>query len=102
MSLAICDTIQTNVDYGGNDLNAGGSSGRVKGNMATVEQCRQACVDLPTCAGFTFVKTTTSGDNCAVKHTWVETSKSSSTCCDSARVTSACRAGIKSLPYILC
>ena len=65
--------------------------------MATWEQCRQACVDLPSCAGFTFVKTTTTGDNCAVKDTWDETTKSTNkACCDSARVTNACRAGTKS------
>ena len=51
-----CEETLIDVDYPGNDLNAGGYLGRAKGNMKTAEECRQACIDLPACVGFTFVK----------------------------------------------
>ena len=95
------------MDYPGNDLNAGGLYGRIPGNMKTVDECRQACIALPDCAGFTFVKAETVHDNCAVKAAWVESAKTNENCCDSSRITDECRGGnegtvlcMKSIPLI--
>ena len=83
------------MDYPGNDLNAGGLYGRVPGNMKTADECRQACIALPDCVGFTFVKVETVRDNCAVKAAWVvSTANSNANCCDSAEVTDECRGGM--------
>jgi len=72
------------MDYPGNDLNAGGASGRVPGHLTETE-CRVWCLRNTACAGYTFVKTA-SGDNCAVKSSWSTGSGRSSTCCNSARI----------------
>ena len=88
----ICDAILTDTDYLGNDLSAGGLHGRVQGHMADAEACRQECIKLPACVGFTFVKNDV-GDNCAVKETWDESSKVINSCCDSGRVRGECRTG---------
>ena len=89
-----CEETLIDVDYPGNDLNAGGLYGRVPGNMKTADECRQACIALPDCVGFTFVKIETVRDNCAVKAAWVvSTANSNANCCDSAEVTDECRGG---------
>ena len=90
-----CEETLIDVDYPGNDLNAGGLYGRVPGNMKTADECRQACIALPDCVGFTFVKVETVRDNCAVKAAWVvSTANSNANCCDSAEVTDECRGGM--------
>jgi len=85
-----CGVVQTNVDFGGNDLNAGGNRGRVPGHL-TRDQCAEWCRADSRCAGYTFVKSQTSGDNCAVKSSWVEsTRRTGMNCCDSQKITTGC------------
>jgi len=87
ISVTACPAVQTNVDYPGNDLNAGGMWGRVPGHL-TRDQCAAWCKADARCAGYTFVKSQTSGDNCAVKSSWVEGSRrAGSSCCDSQQIT---------------
>lgn len=62
-----CTDMELNIDYPGNDLNAGGYLGRIKGNLPNAAACRKACANTNGCKSWTFVKTT--GDNCAVKRT---------------------------------
>merc|ERR1739847_170988 len=60
--------------------------------MQTAEECRQACLDLEGCVGFTFVKSEMYRDNCAVKWKWDPSIKTTNNeCCDSGRVTKPCR-----------
>lgn len=85
-----CDAVENNIDYPGNDLDAGGLAGRVPGYL-TEEECRQWCISSDECVGYTFVKSETTRDNCAVKKLWVESSRTTSSCCNSAKVTDTCR-----------
>jgi len=86
-AVTACPAVQTNVDFPGNDLNAGGMYGRVPGHL-TRDQCASWCKADARCVGYTFVKSQTSGDNCAVKSSWVEGSKrAGSSCCDSQQIT---------------
>ena len=61
--------------------------------MRNAEECRQACIDLKGCTGFTFVKSAIYKHNCALKKKWHRKYKKSSKCCDSGQVTDACRQG---------
>jgi len=82
-----CPAVQTNVDYPGNDLNAGGMFGMVPGHL-TRDQCAAWCKADARCAGYTFFKSSTGGDNCSVKSSWVESSRHAGTsCCDSQQIT---------------
>jgi len=63
-----CTDMEMNIDYPGNDLNAGGNLGRIKGNLPNAAACRKACANTNGCKSWTFVKGT-KGDNCAVKRT---------------------------------
>ena len=79
---------------------AGGLYGRIPKIFRTAEECRKACIDMPGCAGFVFVKSEKkTRDNCAVKSKWDSSTKlPEQNCCDSGRVTEACRkTGITSL-----
>lgn len=67
--------------------------GRIPKIMSSADECRQACIDLKDCFGFTFVKSDKTRHNCAVKKEWRHESKTRSTCCDSGQVTNACRKG---------
>jgi len=94
VSVTACPAIQTNVDYPGNDLNAGGMWGRVPGHL-TREQCAAWCKSDSRCVGYTFVKTEPSADNCAVKSSWNEASRRpGSGCCDSQRITKGCMSAV--------
>lgn len=89
-SVTACPAVQTNVDFPGNDLNAGGMWGRVPGHL-TREQCAAWCKADSRCVGYTFVKTEPSADNCAVKSSWNEASRRpGSGCCDSQQITKGC------------
>ena len=71
---------------------AGGDSGRVPRNFRSAEECRKACIDIPGCAGFVFVKGPVNGHNCAVKTKWDPARKKpNNKCCDSGVVTEGCR-----------
>merc|ERR1719433_197959 len=87
---ASCPSIQSNVDYPGNDLNAGGMWGRVPGHL-TLAQCDAWCRNDARCVGYTFVKSEKTRDNCAVKASWKESSRRAGTsCCDSRQITNSC------------
>ena len=88
-----CGKLEENTDYSGNDLMSGGAMGRIPKIMSSADECRQACIDLKDCFGFTFVKSDKTRHNCAVKKEWRHESKTRSTCCDSGQVTNACRKG---------
>jgi len=93
-SHASCPSIQRNVDYPGNDLDAGGHLGRVQGHL-TLEQCDAWCRRSSACVGYTFIKNVKIGDNCAPKSSWNEaTRKTGKSCCDSRQVTSDCSARV--------
>jgi len=86
-----CPDVQTNIDYPGNDLNAGGMYGRVRGHLPSAAACRAACKRLRGCVGYTFVKSERwPRDNCAVKSSWKEGSRRSSSCCDSQKLDRNC------------
>merc|ERR1711953_1370208 len=86
----LCPAVQTNVDFPGNDLDAGGMWGRVPGHL-TREECAAWCKADSRCVGYTFVKTEPSADNCAVKSSWNAVSRRpGSACCDSQRITRGC------------
>lgn len=86
-----CPKVQVNIDYPGNDLNAGGMYGRVRGHLPNAAACRDACMKLDRCVGYTFVKSEPSHrDNCAVKSSWVEGSRTSRFCCDSQKLDRSC------------
>merc|ERR1719420_433852 len=57
------------IDFTGNDLNAGGLYGRIKGHLPSWQACRGACEGFPGCKSWAFDKVASSGDNCAVKGT---------------------------------
>lgn len=84
-----CMDVETNVDYNGNDLNAGGKFGRIKGHLPNAEACRKACLKTAGCKSWTFVKSEPAGqDNCAVKRTTKAQGNRSINrgCCDSGEV----------------
>jgi len=104
---AACPAIQTNVDYPGNDLMAGGMLGRVPGHL-TRDECAAWCKADSRCVGYTFIKSESKNDNCAVKASWDEGSKrTGSSCCDSQQITTGCisdstsrRRRLLSFPYV--
>ena len=65
--------------------------GRVPGNMQNAQECREACIQLEGCVGFSFVKAETVQDNCAVKSSWVPSTRNPNNGVDSQRVTDECR-----------
>ena len=68
--------------------------------MQTADECRQACIDLAGCVGFTFVKSQMDRHNCALKSSWVPNTKSTNNeCCDSGRVTDNCRKSFNGINY---
>ena len=75
-----------------------GEMGRLPKVMKNAEECRQACINLKNCAGFTFVKSAIYKHNCAVKKMWRPESRRSSKCCDSGQVTDDCRKGNRLVP----
>jgi len=91
-SLTACQNAEINVDYFGNDLNAGGKYGRIKGHLPNAEACRQACAETSGCKSWTFVKSEKAGvDNCAVKRTTKAQGnvRGLSRCCDSAEISAS-------------
>jgi hypothetical protein len=89
-AVTACPAVETNVDYPGDNLDAGGWLGRVPGHL-TRQQCAVWCKSDSRCAGYVFVKSQTSGDNCAVKSSWNGASrKPGSDCCDSQQINRGC------------
>jgi len=86
----ICPSVEVNVNYSGNDLNAGGWMGRVRGNMKSAAQCRKACLNLPSCVGYSFVKVEIHHDNCAVKRVWATSNKRVHYGIDSQKIDRGC------------
>eukprot|EP00392_Amoebophrya_sp_AT5.2_P000540 g541.t1 len=89
--------VKRNRDFNGNDLNAGGSYGRVRGHLPHYRACMEECAKHEGCSGITFVKSMKAGeDNCALKNGKVDWSQPgrSSECCDSGRLSDACNRGL--------
>jgi len=98
-AVTACPVVETNVDYPGNDLNAGGWLGRVPGHL-TRQECAVWCKNDERCVGYVFVKSQTSGDNCAVKSSWNRASrKPGSDCCDSQQINRGC-ISVKACPAL--
>lgn len=91
VNLGACMSIERNRDFPGNDLNAGGKHGRIKGHLPNAEACRAACARTAGCKSWTFVKSEPAGqDNCAVKRTTKAQGRNNAgSCCDSGELCTA-------------
>ena len=97
--LAHCDAFERDTDYPSNDIQAGGISGRVPKVMQSAEECRKACVEKASCAGFTYIMKDKDKHNCALKSVLDSGTKRRDRGCISGKVTESCRKDYEGISF---